>query len=73
MYQDIPQELNVTLFEVDRNEGAGVLGSKCTGEPATHMGVSVAFAIRNALNAAKQEIAPGKPDFYALSKLNIIH
>ena len=59
MYQDIPEELNVTLYEGDRNEGRGVLGSKATGEPATHMGVSVAFAIRNALDAMKQEIDSG--------------
>ena len=66
MYQDIPEELNVTLYEGDRNEGRGVLGSKATGEPATHMGVSVAFAIRNALDAMKQEIDSGSIGWYQL-------
>ena len=71
MYQDIPEELNVTLYEGDRNEGRGVLGSKATGEPATHMGVSVAFAIRNALDAMKQEIDSGSTGWYQLgTRLN---
>lgn len=68
MYQDIPEELNVTLYEGDRNtnQERGVLGSKATGEPATHMGISVAFAIRNALDAMKTEIDPGNFNWYPL-------
>ena len=68
MYQDIPEEMNVTLYEGDRNEGRGILGSKATGEPATHMGVSVAFAIRNAIDAVKKDIDPGNMAWYQLSK-----
>ena len=68
MYQDIPEELNVTLYEGDRNEGRGILGSKATGEPATHMGVSVAFAIRNAIDAVKKDIDPGNRTWYPLGK-----
>ena len=66
MYQDIPEELNVTLCEGDRNEGRGVLGSKATGEPAVHMGVSVALAIRHAINAVKKENAHYKKEWFEL-------
>ena len=70
MYQDIPEELNVTLYEGDRNSNQerGVLGSKATGEPATHMGISVAFAIRNAINAMKKEIDSEGVKWYSLGK-----
>jgi len=53
---DIPEELNVKLVEGDKTKG--LLGSKATGEPATHMGVSVALAIRNAVKAARTEVDP---------------
>ena len=70
MYQDIPEELNVTLYEGDRNSNQerGVLGSKATGEPATHMGISVAFAIRNAINAMKKEMDSEGSKWYSLGK-----
>ena len=68
MYQDIPEEMNVTLYEGDRNtnQERGVLGSKATGEPATHMGISVAFAIRNAIDAMKRDIEPEGSKWYPL-------
>ena len=68
MYQDIPEELNVTLYEGDKNSNQerGVLGSKATGEPAVHMGISVAFAIRNALDSMRNEIGPGNYQWYPL-------
>lgn len=69
MYQDIPEEMNVTLYQGDKNQGRGILGSKATGEPATHMGVSVAFAIRNALDAVKNEINPNNKEWYQLGML----
>ena len=68
MYQDIPEELNVTLYQGDRNEGRGVLGSKATGEPAVHMGVSVGLAIRHAIDAVKQENASYKKEWFQLGK-----
>ena len=38
----------------------GTLGSKATGEPSMLMGCSVAFAIRNALKGAREELGiPG--------------
>jgi hypothetical protein len=50
-------------------KGRGVLGSKATGEPATHMGVSAALAVRKALNEAKTEILGKDPkEWFALSK-----
>ena len=71
MYQDIPEELNVTLYEGDRNtnEERGVLGSKATGEPATHMGISVAFAIRNAIDSIRKEIDPENLAWYPLGMI----
>ena len=69
MYQDIPEEMNVTLYQGDRNQGRGILGSKATGEPAVHMGISVAFAIRHALDAVKQEISPNNKEWYQLGRL----
>lgn len=68
MYQDIPEELNVTLYQGDRNQGRGVLGSKATGEPAVHMGVSVGLAIRHAINAVKQENENYKKEWFQLGK-----
>ena len=72
MYQDIPEELNVTLYEGDINDNQkrGVLGSKATGEPATHMGISVAFAIRNAIDSMKKELDTGNYDWYPLGMYN---
>ena len=71
MYQDIPEELNVTLYQGDRNEGRGVLGSKATGEPAVHMGVSVGLAIRHALTAVQAELNPDRSDWFQLGMLTI--
>ena len=34
----------------------GVLGSKATGEPSTLLGCGAAFAIRNALSAARKDL-----------------
>ena len=39
-----------------KNRNEGTLGSKATGEPAMLMGCSVAFAIRNALRAGREEL-----------------
>ena len=72
MYQDIPEELNVTLYQGDRNEGRGVLGSKATGEPAVHMGVSVGLAIRHALTAVQAEVNPDRSDWFQLSMFAIM-
>ena len=53
-HKDIPEELNLKLIEGDRTKG--LLGSKATGEPAVHMGVSVALAIRQALIASRRHL-----------------
>ena len=39
-----------------KNRNEGTLGSKATGEPAMLMGCGVAFAIRNALRAGREEL-----------------
>ena len=38
-----------------------MLGSKATGEPATHMAVSAVLAVKNALDAGRQAILKKDP------------
>eukprot|EP00088_Acartia_fossae_P062944 TRINITY_DN763_c0_g1_i1.p1 TRINITY_DN763_c0_g1~~TRINITY_DN763_c0_g1_i1.p1 ORF type:complete len:254 (+),score=89.87 TRINITY_DN763_c0_g1_i1:1-762(+) len=52
--KDIPEDFRVTLMKNSRNP-KGVLSSKATGEPALLMGISVLFAIRDALDKSRQE------------------
>ena len=53
----------------------GTLGSKATGEPSMLMGVSVAFAIRNALRAGREELGisgdANIPNWVDIGKKNI--
>merc|ERR1712029_353390 len=51
---DIPEEMNIKLVEGDKERG--VLSSKGTGEPATHLGFSVALAIRDAIMNARRDL-----------------
>ena len=57
---DIPEDMRTTLCTTNRLEGT--LGSKATGEPAMLMGCSVAFALRNAIKAAREEFGLGGDD-----------
>ena len=41
--------------------GRGVLGSKATGEPATHMALSAVLALKNALDAGRLAILKKDP------------
>jgi len=50
--KDIPQDFRVTLMPNARNP-FGVLSSKATGEPALLLGISVLFAIWDALNSSR--------------------
>jgi len=50
--KDLPQDFRVTLLKNARNPN-GVLSSKATGEPALLMGISVLFAIKDALNSSR--------------------
>jgi xanthine dehydrogenase/oxidase len=50
--KDIPQDFRVTMLKNARNP-MGVLSSKATGEPALLLGISVLFAIWDALNSYK--------------------
>ena len=52
--------MRTTLCTTNRLEGT--LGSKATGEPAMLMGCSVAFALRNAIKAAREEFGIGGDD-----------
>jgi hypothetical protein len=46
-----------------------VLGSKATGEPATHMAVSAVLAVKKALEAAKADVLKKDPtDWFTISK-----
>ena len=68
---DIPEDLRVTLYEWDKDSGRGVLGSKATGEPAVHMGVSCVLALRRAIDAARTTILNKDPkEWYPLCKFN---
>jgi hypothetical protein len=70
---DIPEDLRVTLYEWDKNSGRGVLGSKATGEPAVHMGVSSVLALRQAIDAGRTTILKKDPkDWYSLCKFNSV-
>merc|ERR1712142_1085947 len=52
--KDIPQDFRVTMLKNVKNP-MGVLGSKATGEPALLLGISVLFAIWDALNEYKKD------------------
>ncbi|KFB50602.1 AGAP005638-PA-like protein [Anopheles sinensis] len=52
--RDIPVDLRVRLLQKSSNP-AGVLRSKTTGEPAFNLGITVQFALRYALNAARRD------------------
>ncbi|XP_049545882.1 xanthine dehydrogenase/oxidase-like [Anopheles darlingi] len=54
MARDIPIDFRVRLLQKSSN-AAGVLRSKTTGEPAYNLGVTVAFALRYALWAARRD------------------
>ena len=54
---DIPEVMNVSMIEGDKSRG--VLSSKGTGEPAVHLGLTVALAIRHAIMAAKKDLGTG--------------
>ena len=64
---DIPEVMNVKMIE--GNKSLGVLSSKATGEPAVHSALSVAFALRNAVMAAKMDHKLGQ-DWFNLGNLN---
>jgi len=52
--KDIPQDFRITLNKKMRNPH-GVLSSKATGEPALLMGISVLFAIWDALDSSRTD------------------
>ncbi len=69
---DIPEVFNVTLYEWDKDSGRGVLGSKATGEPAVHMGVSCVLALRRAIDAGRRSLLhKDDKDWYSLCKNNL--
>ncbi|XP_053676028.1 uncharacterized protein LOC128726255 [Anopheles nili] len=52
--RDIPIDMRIRLLQKSSN-AAGVLRSKATGEPAYNLGVTVQFALRYALAAARRD------------------
>jgi xanthine dehydrogenase/oxidase len=61
--KDIPVDFRVSFLENSHNS-VGVLGSKCIGEPPLVLSLSVYFACKRAIEAARLEI--GNPDYFAL-------
>lgn len=59
----IPIEFNVSFLENASNPD-GVLGSKAIGEPPQLLSVSVFFALKNAIRAAREEV--GVKDWFPL-------
>ena len=64
--RDIPEELNLEFYDGKRNPVA-FLGAKATGEPCFLLGVSVLFAIRDAINAARRDLRNEK-SWYSLGE-----
>ncbi|XP_044731678.1 xanthine dehydrogenase-like [Chrysoperla carnea] len=56
--KDIPIDWRIQFRQKSASDEGGVLRSKATGEPALCMSVSVAYAIRHALAAARKESDP---------------
>jgi len=52
--KDIPQDLRVSMLKNARNP-LGCFSSKATGEPAVLMGITVLFAIWDALNSSRSD------------------
>ena len=65
--QDIPEDMRTSFYDSGHNP-AGVLSSKCTGEPSVMMGCGVMFAIRNALDSARKEAGFNAKDWFNMGK-----
>ena len=63
--KDIPEDMRITLLANAPNP-IGVHGSKSTGEPPLCTSVAVVFAIKQAIDSARQDA--GNFDHYQLSK-----
>ncbi|CRL08602.1 CLUMA_CG021290, isoform A [Clunio marinus] len=64
--KDIPIDFRVTFLRKSSNP-FGVLRSKATGEPATNMSIVAVFALRHALDSARNETGlKSDEDFYHL-------
>jgi xanthine dehydrogenase/oxidase len=61
--KDIPEDLRITLLKNAPNP-YGVLRSKATGEPPLCMSVGILFALRNAIDSARQDA--GNNDYYQM-------
>ncbi|XP_041565054.1 abscisic-aldehyde oxidase isoform X3 [Drosophila elegans] len=53
--KDIPIDFRIELIQKPNPTGAGFMRSKATGEPPCCLAVSVVFALRQALNSARQD------------------
>ncbi|TRY76734.1 hypothetical protein TCAL_11871 [Tigriopus californicus] len=63
--QDIPEVFNTTFYN-NGNASKGVLGAKATGEPPFLLGFAAFIAIRNAINAAKEDLQADPTVWYEL-------
>jgi xanthine dehydrogenase/oxidase len=64
--KDIPVDLRITFLQNHPNP-MGVLGSKCIGEPPLCLTPSIAFAVKRAIEAARQEIQMKNQSYFALN------
>ena len=67
---DIPCDFRVSFLDTKRNPKV-FLGSKATGEPCVLLGVSVFFAIKNAIKAVKKDLGHSEKDFFSFGKYKI--
>jgi xanthine dehydrogenase/oxidase len=63
-FGDVPLDFRVRLLE--NHVGPAVMGSKAVGEPPLFLGVSVYFAIKEAILAARREVAPSADTYFRL-------
>lgn len=61
--KDIPVDFRVTFLDNAPNP-MGVLGSKCIGEPPLCLSPSIVFAVKRAIEAAREEA--GNTDYFGL-------
>ena len=62
--KDIPIDFRINFLMKNPNP-LGILGSKCIGEPPLCLSPCVAFAVKRAIEAARNEI--GKDTFFPLN------
>ena len=64
--KDIPVEFNVKFYDQSKNDSLpGILGAKVIGEPPLCLAPCAAFAVKKAIEAARNEI--GQDNFFTMN------